>query len=917
VRIDDGAVGDLCREALLAHEFFRLNNVSLDLLFLTEEPAGYLQPALDQMLGLLRSSPAQAHQDQKGGVFVRSASRLARPERDLILATGRVVLRTSAGSLGRQLRKATEGSALSIVRGAPAVQQTTPPLPRLRLANGVGGFTETGHEYVVHGPTPAPWCNVIANPTLGCIVSERGGGPTWFRNSQHGRLTPWSNDAVCDPPGEVIYVRDDRRGSVWRLGGFARHGHGYTTFEGISNGVRHELTLAVAPDDPVKISRVRLHNESGESKKLSVYGYVEWVLGASRETTRMTTVTRWDGSLETMFAKNHGAASEGVAFFRATVPVVSRTADRAEFFGSWGSRARPRALERPLLSSAIGAGLDPCAALHVELYIAAGASAEIAFVMGAADQVEQANSLAAEYGDHRRAVRAIDDSCAEWNKTLGVIQVETPDPAMDLLVNGWLLHQVLACRLWGRSAFYQSGGAYGFRDQLQDVLALLHARPDLAREHILRAASRQFEEGDVQHWWHPDGGEGIRTRCSDDMLWLPFSVLEYVRVTRDRTILDEEVSFLKESPIPDNQRDLFGTPKVSSVTASLYEHCARAIEVGITRGGHGLPLMRGGDWNDGMDRVGVEGRGESVWLGWFLAKVLDDFAPMATDRGDAARAQTCTRELARLRTAIDEHGWDGGWYRRAYFDDGAALGSATNTECRIDAIAQSWAVISGVGDQARARTAVASAEAELEVSDPPMMRLLWPPFDNGGSDPGYIRGYPPGVRENGGQYTHGVLWTVLALAMLGDADRAHALLAKINPIHHATNAKEVARYAVEPYVVAADVYAAKDHEGRGGWTWYTGAAGWMYRIIVIHLLGLKIEGNRLYVRPCVPSTWKRYAMAYRHGASTYHVEVENGGPEPRLWLDGEIAPRDFITLVDDGKDHTVSVRNRARTQLAG
>ncbi|HEY4016607.1 MAG TPA: glucoamylase family protein [Polyangiaceae bacterium] len=918
VRIDDGEVGSLCREVLQAHEFFRLNNVVVDLLFFNEEPAGYLQPIQDQILALLRGSPAQAHQDQRGGVFVRRASHLDAREKTLVLAAGRVVLATSAGSLARQLRQPPD--AAPVVAAPPPVPRglvASAPRPGgLLFDNGTGGFAPDGQEYVVYGRPPAPWSNVLANPAFGCLVTEGGGGFTWVDNSQRRRLTPWSNDALGDPAGEMIHLRDADSGAVWRLAGTARHAHGRSVFEATRDRIRHEMTVAVSPVDPVKVTVVRLTNEGTVARRLSLFAYVEWVLGANRESARVTTSTRWDADTEAMFAENHTGMGERVAFFRATTPVAGKTADRAEYFGSIGSRARPRAVERGRLSGTTGVGLDPCGTLQVEIELQPGQSREVAFVLGAAAGDDAAKALAAEYRPHDRAARVVAEASATWSDMLSVVQVETPDRALDLLVNGWLLHQVIACRVWGRSAFYQSGGAYGFRDQLQDVLALLLARPELAREHLLRAASRQFEEGDVQHWWHPDGGDGIRTRCSDDMLWLPFAVAEYVRVTQDRGVLDEPVAFLHERALTPDDHDIFSTPRVTDARASLYEHCVRAIAVGLTSGPNGLPLMRGGDWNDGMDRVGAQGTGESVWLGWFLAKVLADFGPIAAARGDGDHARAWLREAARLKRALEDHGWDGAWYRRAYFDDGSALGSIGSAECRIDAIAQSWAVVSGAGDARRAQAAIAQSEAELVLEDPPMMRLLWPPFDGHGPDAGYIRGYPPGVRENGGQYTHGVLWTVLALAMTGEAERAHALLAKLNPVRHTLDDAGVRRYGVEPYVVAGDVYAGAEHAGRGGWTWYSGAAGWMYRIAVEHLLGLRVEGDRLRVAPCVPAAWKRYTIVYKRGATTWRIEVEPAGADHVLELDGKPVPQDFVELADDGRQHVVTARTSVRARLA-
>ncbi|HEY3497276.1 MAG TPA: protein ndvB, partial [Polyangiaceae bacterium] len=588
------------------------------------------------------------------------------------------------------------------------------------------------------------------------------------------------------------------------------------------------------------------------------------------------------------------------------------TASREEFFGLSGTRERPAAVERGELARRAGAGLDPCGALDVHLVLDPGESGEVTFVLGHGENRESAVALAQRYCQESNVERAFEECVANWQNLLGAIRVKTSDASFDLLVNRWLLYQVLSCRIWARSGFYQSSGAYGFRDQVQDVLALLHARPGIAREHLLRAASRQFVEGDVQHWWHPPTGDGVRTRCSDDMLWLPFATAEYVRTTGDAAVLDEPVPFLTERALKPEEEDLYSTPAHAPEAASLYEHCVRALDAGSTAGSHGLPLMRGGDWNDGMNRVGQEGRGESVWLAWFLVKTLREFARLASSRGDGTRAARCEEQAQRVTRAIEAHGWDGTWYRRAYFDDGTALGTQRAPECRIDAIAQSWAVLAETGDRSRAALALHESEALLVREDARLMLLLWPPFEHAEPDPGYIRSYPRGIRENGGQYTHGVLWTLQALLRLGESERAYRLFSLLNPIHHAETREDAVRYAVEPYVVAADVYAHESHFGRGGWTWYTGSAGWMYRILVEELLGLKRAGDRLFITPCVPRAWQRFEIDYRYGTSELNIVVENpdglGTTVERVEVGGRVAPDHAVVLVDDGRKRHVRVR---------
>jgi cyclic beta-1,2-glucan synthetase len=694
-----------------------------------------------------------------------------------------------------------------------------------------------------------------------------------------------------------------------------RHAPGCTSFEVEAQGLQQELSLFVSASEAVKFSRLRIENKSGKPRRLSVFGVVEWVLGGSREKSRVSVCSCWDPELSCLFASNPLSPFPGQrAFFTASRTAQSFTADREEFFGSSGSRRSPRALGFERLSGSTGAGFDPCAALQVALELAPGETAEVTFVLGHAPSIEQARTLAAQHGPRAEPANAgsqLREAQQAWEKTLGAVQVTTPDAGLDALLNHWLLYQTLSSRVWARTGFYQSSGAYGFRDQLQDVLAALHARPELAREHLLRCAARQFVEGDVQHWWHEETGEGLRTRCSDDMLWLPYVTAEYVRFTGDRAVLDEAVPFLTERVLSTGEEDLFSAPAVSESRASLYEHCTRALEVGTTSGPRDLPTMRGGDWNDGMNRVGQHGQGESVWLAWFLARTLLDFAPLAQARGDQERSAWCRQQIARLTRAVETSGWDGEWYRRAYFDDGTPLGSAQNSECSIDAIAQSWAVIAGIGDRERAAQAVSASEARLIREREQLMCLLDPPFQHASPDPGYIRAYPPGIRENGGQYTHGVLWTVQALTLLREGDRAGALLRLLNPVHHGDTPESVQRYRVEPYVVAADVYGGSEHAGRGGWTWYTGSAGWMYRIALERVLGLRRTGKTLSIAPCVPSDWARYEIRYRYLSTSYHVTVENplrvSCGVVQLQLDGQALREGYVRLVDDGKTHEVRV----------
>jgi len=937
--VNDQTERDSIRELVELHAYCRGRQLLFDLVFMNEQEAGYAQELHDQLLRMISASSSGAWLNSRGGVFVLRASHMAAAERALMDAAGRIVLDLEEGSLSEQLsgieRRIPPRTRVGVTMDVVKVSEPTPPVARpegLLFDNGLGGFSGDGREYVLYlSPgewTPAPWINVVANPHLGFIVSESGSGYTWAGNSGENRLSPWRNDPVSDGPGEAIYVRDEETGEVWSptilpAGGdsphLIRHGAGYSTFEHNCQGFSHRVRMFVVPDAPVKIVQVRLENLWLRPRRVTVTQYLEWVLGYSRDLSQHFVISEFEEETGALLARNAYNEEYGshVAFVAASEYPDSVTADRTEFLGRMGDYASPAGLGQIGLSGRVSAGLDPCAALQVRLNLQPGESREMHFVIGEGVTRSEALQLIARYRASAEANEAWLRVNEMWDRYVGTLQVHTPDPAMDTLLNRWLLYQALSCRVWGRSGLYQSSGAYGFRDQLQDVMALFHTAPGIARDHILEAASHQFTEGDVLHWWHPPAGRGIRTRISDDLLWLPYVVERYVTTTGDAHILHESIPFLAGESLQADESERYGLYERSAEEASLYEHCLRAIRRGVTRGAHGLPLMGAGDWNDGMNRVGIRGQGESVWLGWFLHSVLTGFAPICERMQDAESAAELRSRAVLLRQALQSEAWDGEWYLRAFFDDGEPLGSRQSQECQIDGIAQAWSVLCGAAEAdgemglERARSALAAAVSRLVKWDERLLLLLTPPFDRGPNDPGYIRGYPPGVRENGGQYTHGAIWLVWALTVLGQGDLAKDLFDLLNPIHHADGRAKVQRYKVEPYVVAADVYSAAPYVGRGGWTWYTGSAAWMYRLGTEAILGFQREGDSLRISPCIPRQWSAYEMVYNYGGSVYYIRVENPDGHNcgvrQITLDGETVKGDCIPLCDDGGQHALHV----------
>jgi cyclic beta-1,2-glucan synthetase len=932
LRIGDPANIELVRQLVQAHAYWRLKGQAVDLVIWNEDHAGYRQLLHDQILGLIAAGLEANVTDRPGGIFIRSADQISNEDRILFQTVARAILTDRRGALADQINRRGLGDVtaprLTPTRTRRPEPSPTAALPRhdLLFFNGLGGFTTDGREYVIttaHGQvTPAPWVNVIANPTFGTLISESGPGCTWSENAHEFRLTPWTNDPVSDSSGEAFYIRDEEVGHFWSptplpsrgaMPYVSRHGFGYSVFEYTEHGIRSELWVYVALDASVKFAVLKVGNECGRSRRLSVTGYVEWVMGDLRPNSAMHVITEVDPGSGALFARNpyNTGFGERVAFFDVDDETRTLSGDRTEFIGRNGTLRSPAAMTRSRLSGNVGAALDPCAAIQVTFEIADGQECEFIFTLGVGRDADDARNLAYRFRGSAAARGALDAVWQYWNHTLGAIQVETPDPSLNVLTNGWLLYQTLSCRLWARSGYYQPGGAFGFRDQLQDVMALIHAEPHLVREHLLRCAARQFREGDVQHWWHPPSGRGVRTHCSDDYLWLPLAASRYVLHTGDTGVMEEPIHFIEDRPVDAEKDSYYDLPSRSEESASLYEHCVRAILRGLRMGEHGLPLIGSGDWNDGMNLVGEHGKGESVWLGFFLYEVLMQFTEVARTRGDLSFVERCRREAAQLRQNLERNGWDGGWYRRAYFDDGSPLGSASNPECQIDSIAQSWSVLSGAGDAGNSRLAMEAVDNRLVRRDHALIQLLDPPFDKSDLNPGYIKGYVPGVRENGGQYTHGAVWAAMAFAALGDGRRAWELLAMINPVNHARSPEAIATYKVEPYVISADVYALSPHTGRGGWTWYTGSAGWMYRLIVESLLGLRLEVDKLHVAPCLPVDWKEFKVHYRYRETIYHIDVlqtreDKGGAS--VTVDGVERHDKAIPLIDDRQEHSVEVR---------
>ncbi|HEY9060522.1 MAG TPA: glucoamylase family protein [Pseudobacteroides sp.] len=918
---------DIVYDALKAHEYWRLKGLKVDLVILNEEEGGYNNPLRSILMDIISSSHAHDIINKPGGVYLLNHNSMSNEDIVLIYSVSRLVLKGNQGSLSGQVKYASlyKDPVSDIEEKVEIIGSERNITKPSRSDNGLlsSGFNNVGNEYVIRLEkgefTPMPWSNIISNPDFGFLVTESGSGYTWSENSRENKLTPWSNDPVSDTPGEIFYICHKESGEMWSLTPLPTrqnvdytitHGFGYSAFEHESHGIRHSLVQIAAKDSSVKINFIKLVNTTGKKLSLTLTYYIRPVMGVTDQSTAMH-IRTWQNEKGTLFFENpyneefHGR----VAFMDVTESDRTVTGDRKEFFGT-GKLPNPSGLLRNGLSGSLGAGFDPCAAMQVSIILEPNGEKEVVFLLGSGKNADDAYNLAVKYNNLDSAKRCFEDSRNFWKGKLETIQVETPDRSMNIMLNGWLLYQIISCRLWARSGFYQSGGAFGFRDQLQDCLALINTWPEIARKQILLHASHQFVEGDVQHWWHEPSGKGTRTKFSDDLLWLPYVTAEYIRVTNDFNILDEMVPYIEDEPLREFEDERYSSPRSSSLSGPLYEHCKKTIERSLQVGEHGIPLMGSGDWNDGMNTVGNGGKGESVWLGWFLYSVLNTFAPICQKKGEHQESRRYLEAAKAIVESIESNAWDGNWYRRAYFDNGQPLGSIENSECKIDSISQSWAIFSEGGNKDRAREAMHSLENYLIQRDEGLIKLLTPPFDEGDLEPGYIKSYIPGVRENGGQYTHAAAWVIIAFAKLGDGDKALELFDLINPINHTRTHMEVSKYKVEPYVMPADVYAIPPHVGRGGWTWYTGSASWYYKSGIEYILGFRKEGNSIIIDPCIPKKWKGYTINYNYGSSIYKIEVRNPQGVNRgvrkIVLDDKKI-NNSIPLVDDGKKHKVEI----------
>lgn len=918
---------ELVRNMILLHEYLRLNNFNLDLIFIIDEERGYTHPLEDHVSQIVNNSLSNLYLNSENGVHIIDGSKLSSNERKVILSLSKIVLDSSLGSVEDQINMSSRYGIESLQKNTistprypaePNLPSTIKATTDLTFYNGIGGFTAEGKEYQMtiepNRGTPLPWSNIIANKHFGTLVTESGLGYTWAQNSQLNKITPWSNDFVTDDQGEVIYLKNIKSKKYWsatplpcKNSSFqVSHTQGYSTYSSTYEGISHTLTVFVAVDSPVKILKLEISNDQSTNVDLEISYFVDWVLGENKQKTGADLDVSFNAKNSCIYAINpyQTSVKPGVAFMAVNQDVLAAAGDKRTFFGRNRQKSNPIwVTQRNHKTRGFNMGTDPCGVLTSSITVPPNSKVSMVYILGEGANKDYADELINKFSDLTTVNKELKKVIELWEQKLSTIKVETPDTKFNYLFNNWLLYQVISCRLWGRTAFYQAGGAFGFRDQLQDVMSLIYADPKVVKDQLILACKHQFEEGDVQHWWHAYTGAGVRTKISDDLLWLPYVTNYYIERTGDMSILNETTPFLVYRTLEEHEEDLYVIPEKTEEVYSVYEHCKRALVHASKFGEHGLPLIGTGDWNDGLNSIGDQGKGESIWLGWFLYKNLKVFSTISKKIGNTEDSEYFTHIASSLKQSLNAEGWDGNWFKRAFHDDGSPLGSETNNECTIDSISQSWSVISEGADLDKAKIAMSHHEKLLEKADEQMVLLLTPPFETSKPFPGYIQGYPNGIRENGGQYTHGVVWAIKAYAMLGEHNKAYEIFNMLNPISHAESSDLIYKYKVEPYVMVADLYSNPQHVGRGGWSWYTGSAGWMYQTAVQDILGLSTFESYFTLNPNIPDSWSGFEMEYKYSDDcTFKIEVLRGSTNKKgVWVNKKIIADGKILYIYKGE----------------